>query len=227
MSNRCVFCKENRFLLNQKAGLDVQQAVIYENERICITPDLAPLTSGHLLILSQDHVNSYADAPVCVINDLLYVIRYLSDTIFPNSEITWFEHGAVFPDTAGASVNHAHLHIIPHALNLEADIESDHMYCKKTPFSVNALSDFASAQPYLWIGNRQNSFIYSVNELPRQYLRKKAASLLDCKHYDWQQTYLSEYSRKAYKETIHLYTEERPVLHGYSSYNQLSADFVP
>ncbi len=48
MSNRCVFCKENRFRLNQKAGLDVQQAVIYENERICITPDLAPLTSRPL-----------------------------------------------------------------------------------------------------------------------------------------------------------------------------------
>jgi len=97
MSNRCVFCKENRFLLNQKAGLDVQQAVIYENERICITPDLAPLTSGHLLILSQDHFNSYADAPVCVINDLLYVIRYLSDTIFPIPKLHGLNMEPFFP----------------------------------------------------------------------------------------------------------------------------------
>lgn len=225
MFRHCVFCKENRFLLNQKAGMDIQEAVIYENDRICITPDLAPLTTGHLLVLSQEHFNSFADAPVCVRNDLLCVIRYLSESFFSNTGITWFEHGAVFPDTGGASINHAHLHIIPHTLHLETDIETDHMYCKKIPFSANAFSALAAAQPYLWIGNRYASYIYTVSALPRQYLRQKAASLLDCEDYNWQHTYLSARSQNAYQETIRLYNKERTLSHGDQTNDKISADF--
>ena len=40
-------------------------------------------------------------------------------------EITWFEHGAVFPGKGGASIDHAHLHVLPCNFPVQNAVESD------------------------------------------------------------------------------------------------------
>lgn len=209
MDDSCVFCKENRFYLNRQVGLNAQEAVIYEDDCIFVTPDLSPLLVGHLLIVSQDHFKSYANAPVRVINSLMNTLAYLSEEIFKETEITWFEHGAVFGGTGGASVNHAHLHIIPYDLKLNEIVEKDKKYLKKTPFSQKEFMNLAFVQPYLWIGNRRESYIYHVKELPSQYLRKKVMSILNSEDYNWKENYFSDNSIRKYRDTVDLVCNKR------------------
>ena len=209
MNIGCVFCRENRFTLNGKIGLDTREAVLYEDELIYATPDLSPLTAGHLLIVSQEHYNSFANAPRCVIDHLMKALLYFSEDIFGGREITWFEHGAVFERTGGASISHAHLHLIPQALELNAIVEKDRKYLKKIPFSDKGFADLAFAQPYLWIGNRRDSFLYHVKELPSQYLRKMVMQVENGNAYDWKENYSSDDSIKRYRSTIELVHDKR------------------
>lgn len=224
MNNGCVFCRENRFTLNEEIGLDTREAVLYEDELIYVTPDLSPLAAGHLLIVSQEHCNSFANAPRCVFERLMKTLLYFSEEIFGGKEITWFEHGAVFEGTGGASISHAHLHLIPQALALNTVVEKDRKYSKKIPFSDKEFADLAFAQPYLWIGNRGGSFLYHVKELPSQYLRKMVMQMGNGNVYDWKKNYSSDDSIKRYRSTIELVHGKRRRRYGDGMDNTVSAD---
>lgn len=58
----CFFCKDKRFLLNRRLGLAGESSVIYEDENVFVTPDIAPVVKGHYLIVTQEHINSYGNA---------------------------------------------------------------------------------------------------------------------------------------------------------------------
>ena len=214
MNKICVFCNENRFCLNKKIGLDSEQAVIYEDEYIYVTPDLAPLSEGHLLIVSQEHYNSFANAPRDVRNSLMKMLEYLSEDIYRDSDITWFEHGAVFEGTGGASIDHAHLHVIPKSLKLIEAVEHDKKYIEKKSYTEKNFVELLLKQPYLWIGSRKTSYLYYVNELPSQYLRKKVMELLHGEDFDWKENFYLESSIKKYKDTLNLIVEKRGTLNG-------------
>ena len=203
MSN-CIFCRENRFYNNFKAGFTLSESLIYENEYIFVTPDISPLIPGHLLIVSQNHYNSFAGAPTEVRYALQKAIKYIySNLNYKN--ITWFEHGAVFPGKGGASIDHAHLHVLPHEFPIQQAIEDDKKYSKKIPFSQEIFCTLAEKQPYLWVSNDFNSScIYYVDNLPSQYLRNIVMRLQESEKYNWKSSFMEETSIRKYRETLRI-----------------------
>ena len=200
--NKCVFCQNNRFENNQKIGFTFADSLIYSNEYVFVTPDISPLTAGHLLIVSQDHYNSFADAPLAVKNALFESLRFIRANL-GYDEMIWFEHGAVFPGQGGASVNHAHVHVLPITLPIREEVEKDHLYSAKEVFSMELFNYLSNRQSYLWISDgNQTSNVFFVDDLPSQYLRRIAMSLQGENTYDWKSNYSLPSSRQKYIETL-------------------------
>lgn len=200
--NNCIFCQENRFHNNLKAGFTFSESLIYEDEYVFITPDLSPLVPGHLLIVSQNHYNSFAGAPIEVQNDLQKTIEYIHNSLH-YEKIAWFEHGAVFSGKGGASIDHAHLHVLPYEFPIQQAVEADNKYSKKVEFSKDLFYKLAEKQPYLWISNGfDSSSIYYVDNLPSQYLRSIVVQLQGKREYNWKSNFMGEESKKKYRATL-------------------------
>lgn len=202
--NNCIFCQENRFHNNFKVGFSLSESLVYENEYIFITPDLCPLVPGHLLIVSQKHYNSFAGAPIEVQNALQKAMEYIYSNLHYR-KITWFEHGAVFPGKGGASIDHAHLHVLPYNFPIQKEVEADNKYSQKLQFSKDIFYDLAEKQPYLWISNGfDSSNLYYVDNLPRQYLRDIVMRLQGSRVYNWENSFMEEASIRKYRKTLEM-----------------------
>lgn len=204
----CIFCPKHRFQNNFKVGFSLSESLIYEDEYIFVTPDLSPLVSGHLLIVSQKHYNSFSSAPIEVKKALKNALQYIYERL-GYQDITWFEHGAVFPGKGGASIDHAHLHVLPCNFPVQKAVESDNKYFQKVKFSIEIFNSLANKQPYLWIGNSlDSSYIYFVNCLPSQYLRNIIMQLQGSNAYNWKNNFMGEESKEKYRETLKKFLRE-------------------
>lgn len=205
----CIFCPKYRFRNNFKVGFTLSESLIYEDEYIFVTPDLAPLVSGHLLIVSQKHYNSFSCAPIEVKIALRKTMQYIYESL-GYQDITWFEHGAVFPGRGGASIDHAHLHVLPYNFPVQKAVELDNKYFQKAEFSIKLFNSLANKQPYLWIGNSlDSSNIYLVNHLPSQYLRNIIMKLQGSNAYNWKNNFMEEKTKEMYRETLRKILRER------------------
>lgn len=200
--NNCIFCHENRFANNRKNGFSISDSLLYTNDYIFITPDISPLVPGHLLIVSQDHYNSFSNAPTPIKEALFQTIQYIKDNL-GYTQMTWFEHGSVFPGKGGASINHAHVHILPMLLPIQEEIEKDKYFSNSFPFSIELFNSLASKQPYLWISDGNgSSHIYFVDNLPSQYLRSVVMRIQGKEAYDWKSDFSSAASIQRYQNTL-------------------------
>jgi len=108
MSN-CLFC-------NIAAG-EIPSCTIYEDEEVRVILDLGPATKGHALILPKEHsANLYelpddtAGAVMQLAKKMAYMLR---EKLHCDGLNLMQNNGA----TAGQTVEHFHLHIIPRYLD--------------------------------------------------------------------------------------------------------------
>lgn len=185
----CPFCT-NIFRRNEEQGLPKEESILYEDDFIYVMPDICPLSVGHLLIISKRHAQGYANTDKATLQAVECFLTYYEERIgFRNYTI--FEHGAVIPYHAGASIDHAHIHIVPYQIDMS--IILDNMFLKRYPCQLNELLPFGlKKQPYLYyrVKNEETGFAYPVGDVKSQVLRDIANRLLrKKKFYDWKQTY--------------------------------------
>lgn len=111
----CPFCGNNRKSFLVDNGYDVSAMYFYEDEDFSISPDLSPLVTGHLLVIPTKHYASFGE-----IEDIsmLSRIRSVAEQLLGTKDLLIFEHGAVIEGEGGASVDHAHMHIMPRPTNM-------------------------------------------------------------------------------------------------------------
>ena len=203
MSNICLFCKENRFTLNKAIGLG-DSPIIYEDEHVFITPDIAPIVMGHFLIVTKQHWYSFGNTNKEIFDSLEKAKQYLKNKVFIDKPVLFFEHGAVLENTAGASIDHAHMHAMP--FNADMDIDG---YIKNSKFvssikyeaDFNLLNNWAiSKQPYIYY-EIEKKYAYKVGKLPSQFMRTMIAFYFK-KQYDWKKTYKEDSSKNLFKRTL-------------------------
>lgn len=209
MKNKCLFCPKNRFLINKHLGLEARDSIIYEDENVFVTPDIAPLTIGHYLIISKCHIHSFGNASSAVVLSVLNAKKFLQNEIFKDRKLLYFEHGAVIEKSAGTSVDHAHLHVLP----IENDEElRDEIECseyidvsRKITGNAEAIHVFAQKnQPYLYFEVEGRSpIIYPVDKLPSQFFRMIFLGGEDT-NYDWKKRCKSIYSKELFNKTLDL-----------------------
>lgn len=185
----CHFC-EDKFNRNRELGLPTKESVVYEDNNIYVMPDICPLAVGHMLIITKQHFQGYANAGNSVLSSVEKFLHYYEEKI-GDRDYTIFEHGAVLPYTAGSSVDHAHIHIVPFELEMHELLKSS--FVEYTRRNLEELKEYAQEkQPYLFYKIRRNEkgYVYKVGGMESQFLRKTAAELIRQKeYYDWKENY--------------------------------------
>lgn len=101
--NKCVFC--NQFIPNRKSLFENELAVAYFDE--------FPVSKGHVLIITKRHASTFFDITneeqMAIIDLLNKCKEYIDKNYNPDGYNVGFNCG----ESAGQSVMHVHMHLIP------------------------------------------------------------------------------------------------------------------
>ena len=100
--NNCIFCSKEK--LN----------IIYEDDIFFVIRDSFPVTKDHTLIILNNHDKSYFDLRNKDILQLNNIIKFQKESLMQNDNtITGFNIGINQGESAGQTVMHLHIHLIP------------------------------------------------------------------------------------------------------------------
>lgn len=201
----CVFCEENRFILNENLELNIHDWIIYEDENVFITPDIAPVVEGHFLIVANKHIDSFANGNIKTYQSVIKAKEYLKKKIYQSEKVLFFEHGAVIPHMSGGCIDHAHIHAIPlkRNINIEEFLEKHHLLnTERYLYTYEKLKEFAKKQePYISYETDRENIIRRAYRLPSQFFRLLVATYYPKEH-NWKIAYKTELSKKMLEDTL-------------------------
>lgn len=210
----CVFCDE--FDLSKGTGLFYElfpefageKQVIEETRNHVLLPDIGPLAQDHLLVVSKEHVPSFASLPTDYHDDyrsLVEKVIHKMGNLHPGKQPLIFEHGVgtvngQFIRCGGCGrTDHAHLHVLPidekkhdglldelsAQVGAEYDFEKYHI---ADPIDLQELGFISKGRPYLMVGSRRGGKAYvqnDTNEIPSQYIRAFLGNYLGIADHNW------------------------------------------
>ena len=99
----CPFCSEN-----------INPQIIEEYGSVFAIEDNYPVTTGHLLIIPRRHTPDFFSMTAEETADAEHLLRLLRDKILcQDSTVTGFNVGVNCGVSAGQTILHAHIHLIP------------------------------------------------------------------------------------------------------------------
>jgi len=99
----CPFCYDN-----------IKDRVVAEQNSVVAIPDSYPVTDGHLLIVPKRHMGNYFSMNETEKKDIGVLIMKLKDRIMEKDHsVTGFNIGTNIGESAGQTIFHAHIHLIP------------------------------------------------------------------------------------------------------------------
>lgn len=202
----CLFCS----IQEMSNPSNPEDEIIDESENFYAKAALGHFVFGYTLIISKDHLLSFANLP----EHLFPELEAFRDSVLEKLHticrhpINIMEHGAISRcRRGGACIDHAHLHLMP----LAADLYP--LLSKKFSFyelgSIRELRRFKGAQiPYLYYQREgfRGHGVQLSQEVPSQLLRRIACQAMGQPElWDWRdkplrdplQQFTSEYKRLA------------------------------
>lgn len=103
--NGCVFCKI--------ANGEIPSAKVYEDEWTMAFMDIAKDVDGHILVIPKAHRKNILDCDGETLNRLMAAVKKVSVHLTENCGYTGVNLLNASDESAGQSVPHFHIHIIP------------------------------------------------------------------------------------------------------------------
>ena len=123
----CIFCKI--------AAGEIPSNTIYEDDSFRVILDLGPATKGHALVLPKNHYADLFEIPEDVLADAAKVAKKVAGTMKEKLSCDGLNLIQNNGETAGQTVMHFHLHIIPRYAN-----DGQHILWKPTSPSPEELA---------------------------------------------------------------------------------------
>ena len=101
----CVFCK---IIAGEIPGMKV-----YEDEHTIVIMDIAGDMDGHMLAIPKKHVNNILDCDVETLHHLMDTVKKVSNHCVENCGYDGVNLLNASDESAGQSVPHFHIHIMP------------------------------------------------------------------------------------------------------------------
>lgn len=101
----CIFCKI--------AGGEIPSKTLYEDESFRVILDLGPATRGHALILPKEHAANLFELPDETAAAAMVLAKKMAVLMKEKLQCDGLNLVQNNGETAGQTVNHFHLHIIP------------------------------------------------------------------------------------------------------------------
>lgn len=105
----CIFCKI--------ANGDMPSKTLYEDEDFRAILDLGPATRGHALIMPKEHAENLYDLPEGTAASVMVLAQKLAKTMVEKLHCDGLNLVQNNGETAGQTVTHFHIHMIPRYLN--------------------------------------------------------------------------------------------------------------
>lgn len=199
----CPFCASARTRRPMELGLPGAGSILWGDEALWLTPDVAPLCEGHLLLVSTHHracFGDWADDGQAWLTPVRQVIRSLLSEAY-GQPLLFMEHGPARPGRAGACIDHAHLHCLPTSLPVRAEVER--LLGPGQRLDIDGLRRIHGAgDSYVYVEDQSGGHSFVANVLPCQFLRQVVASLEGHEVWRWQSMTSDERTREAYLATI-------------------------
>ncbi len=174
----CPFCLEfendGSSIFSRAMGGRLASRIVYEDEHFIVMPPLGQFMEGGLLLLTREHIPSFA----WLEQDRFEHLEKLARAIQRASVKHWgvspliFEHGAAPNWGKGACcVDHAHFNIFPAATPIHPEL------ARRIGFSIGPLSELARLQNaeagYLFVQENDGARrIYDGRNVPSQLIRR-------------------------------------------------------
>ena len=104
-NDSCIFCKI--------ANGEIPSKTLYEDEKFRVILDLGPATKGHALILPKDHYANLYELPEEEAKDVIVLAKKMAAKMTEKLGCDGFNLVQNNGETAGQTVFHFHLHMIP------------------------------------------------------------------------------------------------------------------
>jgi diadenosine tetraphosphate (Ap4A) HIT family hydrolase len=162
---------------------------IWQSKEITIIPTIGQIVAGHVLIIPNNHITAFGDAPPSMLSQLIAVKASLREILLRKyGGCIFFEHGTRGSHCGGCGVYHAHIHAVPITYSF-----SPAGLLKSVPFFTSenlqsALSKINRESSYLFFENTlAECFIAEVSYVPSQTLRRAVAEFAGNPIWDWRE----------------------------------------
>lgn len=109
----CIFCKI--------ASGDAPSLKVYEDEHTMVFMDIAKDVDGHMVAIPKKHIKSILDCDTDSLNRLMQTVKKVSDHCVSKCGYDGVNLLNASEESAGQSVPHFHIHIIPRKHNDHLD----------------------------------------------------------------------------------------------------------
>ncbi len=189
----CEFCDEfaggctNAFAT--RYGQYLADRSIMDTGRFRVVPTLGQIVEGHVLVIPVEHICALASLQ----NDQMQELEDLSNRLRSTLSdmyggCVFFEHGVRGQGAGGCGIDHAHLHALPVVADgvlevLTRQFEGTRIY------SLAAIKgSIPKNSPYLFFEDASaKRYVFRVDSLPSQYLRKLVAKSIGKSDWDWRE----------------------------------------
>ncbi len=105
----CIFCK-----IASGAQLCMN---VYEDERTISFMDIAKDVDGHILVIPKKHYKNILDCDYDTLNAIISTVKLVSNHLVENCGYDGVDIMSANDESAGQSLPHFHIHIIPRCCN--------------------------------------------------------------------------------------------------------------
>lgn len=103
--DNCIFCKI--------ANGEIPANTVYEDEHFRVILDMGPATEGHALILPKDHYADLFEVPDEILAEAAVLAKKIGSVQVENLHADGLNVVQNNGETAGQTVRHFHIHLIP------------------------------------------------------------------------------------------------------------------
>ena len=192
----CAFCRELQSgTLPDLCDADIGSRILHETGRFVVMADISPLVPGHVMIVPKAHILCYGavepvaqDELLCIVNGTRAILgeRYGPSVIL--------EHGTSSREPVADHVTHAHLHIVPAAIDIRDALGN---FNSKKIESLSDLSAWAARDAeYIYFESRAGERIVAdqIVGIKRLFFRREIAKQIGLPDplWDWRRHILND-----------------------------------
>lgn len=101
----CIFCKI--------ANGEIPSRTLYEDEKFRVVLDISPASDGHALILPKEHYVNICEMPEKLVGEAFVLAKKMTKIMTESLKCDGFNIVQNNGKTAGQTVFHFHMHLIP------------------------------------------------------------------------------------------------------------------
>lgn len=109
----CIFCKI--------ASGDITGLRIYENDATLAFMDIAKDVDGHILVIPKKHIKNILDCDESTLSEVILTVKRVSDHLVEHCGFDGINLLNASDESAGQTVPHFHIHVIPRKRNDNID----------------------------------------------------------------------------------------------------------